>query len=115
MTIYQPSLTITLRGIAGEATSSAPEIRRSSEVQIIGMPGTGKTLSVNKSMAVLRGSAAVDFFRDFSDLMGEKDPKKWMDSFDGRKNMEVWSNMGYPPVIKRGNWKSPNGNIIYKW
>jgi len=55
----------------------------------------------------------VDFFRDFSDLMGEKDPsKKWMDSFDGRKNMEVWSNMGYPPVIKRGNWKSPNGNII---
>ena len=35
--------------------------------------------------------------------------------FDGRKNMEVWSNMGYPPVIKRGNWKSPNGNIIYKW
>eukprot|EP00438_Fugacium_kawagutii_P000848 Skav222059 [mRNA] locus=scaffold707:50574:77847:- [translate_table: standard] len=38
------------------------------EVTIVGAPGTGKTLAVNKATAVLRGTSSVQFFRDFSDV-----------------------------------------------
>lgn len=35
---------------------------------IVGMPGTGKTLAVNIATAVLRGTNAIPFFRDFCDV-----------------------------------------------
>lgn len=38
------------------------------KVMIVGMPGTGKTLAVNKATSVLRGASSVQFFRDFSHL-----------------------------------------------
>eukprot|EP00435_Cladocopium_sp_Y103_P056642 s671_g19.t1 len=37
-------------------------------VTIVGMPGTGKTLAVNKATSVLRGTNSVQFFRHFSDV-----------------------------------------------
>ncbi|CAL1163139.1 unnamed protein product [Cladocopium goreaui] len=37
-------------------------------VMIVGMPGTGKTLAVNKATSVLRGTNSVHFFRRFSDV-----------------------------------------------
>lgn len=37
-------------------------------VMIVGMPGTGKTLAVNIATSVLRGSASVPLFREFSDV-----------------------------------------------